>query len=163
MHPRVSWPPHAWIWSAGILTCLLGASGVAVMVRAPTPDAAGSGAEDSQSGNAFSATLPSPVRIGKSGASRASCSECGTITSIREVANTAATARQEISEARRDHGIAIAPSTRARAAVEAGAQVYEITIRFRDGRTSVFTEPGPPTWRVGSRIVLIAGATPRPN
>jgi hypothetical protein len=163
MHPRVRWPPHAWIWSAGILTCLVGASGVAVMVRAPTPDAAVSATDDSSSDIASSAILPPSVRIAKAGAARAPCTECGTITSIREVASAAAMARREISEARRDHGIMVAPSTRALAAAEAGTQVYEITIRFRDGRTSVFTEPGPPTWRVGSRIVLIAGATQRAN
>ncbi len=163
MHPRVSWPPHAWIWSAGILTCLLGASGVAVMVRTATPALAGNTSGDTPTGDASSATLPPPMRISKAGAARASCTECGTVASIREVASAADTARQEISEARRDHGIALAPSTRTFAAADAGAQAYEITIRFRDGRTSVFTEPGPLTWRVGSRIVLIDGATPSAN
>ena len=163
MLSRVRWPPYAWIWSAGILTCLLGASGVAVMVRPTTPAIAGSASEEPPSGDVSSAIMQSPLRIAKTAASRGNCTECGTIASIREIASAADAARQELGEARRDHSLAVASPTRSTAATDAEARRYEITIRFRDGRTRVFTERGTPTWRVGSRIVSIDGAAPRAN
>ena len=163
MHSRVNWSPHAWIWSAAILTCLLGASGVAVIVRAPAADAVATATDDMPSRDASPAVPTPSARIAKAGASRASCTECGTITSIREVTGIADATRQEISDARRDHGGIVASSTQAFEAADADTPAYEITVRFRDGRKSVFVEPGPPTWRVGSRIVLIAGASPKAN
>jgi len=161
MRPRVNWPPHTWIWGAGIVMCLLGASGVAVIVRTTTPAYAGNTSYESSSGDPSSAIASSPLHIAKAGASRASCTECGTIASVREVASAADAARREQGDARRDHGAAISASTHPIAAGDAEAPMYEVTIRFRDGRTSVFTEPGPPTWRVGSRIVFIEGTTPK--
>ena len=163
MRSRVSWPPHVWIWSAGILMCLLGASGVAVMVRATSPAYAGNAPDASPAVEASSAMPQSPAPLAKATTMRTNCTECGTIASIREVASAADSARRDLSEARRDHGMAIASSPRAASAADAEGTLYEITIRFRDGRTSVFTEPGPPTWRVGNRIVFIDGTTPKAN
>jgi len=163
MRPRVSWPPQAWIWGAGILVCLLGVSGFAVMARTTPPAHAGAASDELLSGEASSPMLQSPPRIANAGNSRAPCTECGTIASIREVASAADVGRQEQSEARRDHGVAIVQSTRTTAPSTADAPLYEVTVRFRDGRKSVFVEPGPPTWRVGSRIVVIDGATPKAN
>lgn len=163
MHPHASWPPHVWLWGAGILTCLLGASGVAVMVRATPPAYAGTASQEFPSGDGSSAIPESPLRIANAGTSRASCAECGTIASIREIETAADATRRALGEARRDHGVAIAASAHSTAAGDVEQPLYEITIRFRDGRTSVFTERGPPTWHVGSRIVFIAGATPGAN
>jgi len=141
--------------------CLLGASGVAVMVRTTTPAFASHASDESSSDDPSSATAPTPSRSAKVATARGTCTECGTIASIREIASAADTARRELGDARRDHGLTVSPPRRAAAVTDTEAQLYEITIRFRDGRTSVFTEPGPPTWRVGSRIVFIDGATPK--
>jgi outer membrane lipoprotein SlyB len=32
---------------------------------------------------------------------------------------------------------------------------YEITVRFRDGSTTVFNETGSRTWRLGARVIMI--------
>jgi hypothetical protein len=35
---------------------------------------------------------------------------------------------------------------------------YEMTVRFRDGSTTVVTGSGPATWRLDSRVIVIGGS-----
>jgi hypothetical protein len=71
---------------------------------------------------------------------RAWCPECGFVESIRH-----------IESPRGASGSAIAASALT-------GKDYEITIRFRDGSTTVFNEATPRTWRLGSRVIVIAGS-----
>jgi hypothetical protein len=59
---------------------------------------------------------------------RASCDECGVITSMRQVA-----------------------------ALENAPEIYEMTVRLRDGSTRMFSDASPTNWRPGARIILIGG------
>jgi len=68
---------------------------------------------------------------------RTRCPGCGVIQSIRE-----------IQRARDD---AISQKT------------FEITVRFRDGDTTVFTEATPRTWKTGNRVIVIARANAAHN
>jgi hypothetical protein len=65
--------------------------------------------------------------------SRAWCAECGVVESIRQIAGS---------------GGAIAANTTT-------AKGYKITVRLRDGSSTVFNEANPGTWRLGSRVIVI--------
>jgi hypothetical protein len=69
-----------------------------------------------------------PVARSDAAKARASCDECGVIASMRQVA-----------------------------ALENAPEFYEMTVRFRDGSTRVFSDASPTNWRPGARIVLIDG------
>ena len=60
------------------------------------------------------------------------CPQCGVIESVREVAP--------------DEGSDALPRR------------YEVTIRFRDGTTTMFDAAKPRAWRLGSRVNVIGGA-----
>jgi len=151
------------VWIAGISVCLLAASGVVATFRsipasyagipdkgaaseyvAPADAAADAHASDPQS--PLAVTLPTINR--RSGAS---CTECGVVASIREIERSEVLGRQDtmaVKVAGRVSGGAIAanPTT---------SKSYEITVRFRDGSTTVFNEAGPRTWRLGARVIML--------
>jgi hypothetical protein len=66
---------------------------------------------------------------------RVTCSECGVVESIREIARPEVVGRQDndVKLAPRVSGAAIVARTIA-------GKSYEITVRFRDGSTTVFNE-----------------------
>jgi len=151
------------VWIAGISVCLLAASGVVASFRsiptsyagipangtasehaAPADAAADARTEDPQS--PLAGTPPTINRR-----SRASCSECGVVASIREIERPEGLGRQDpldVKVAAHVAGGAIVtgPTTRKR---------YEITVRFRDGSTMVFNEAGPRTWRLDARVIMV--------
>ncbi len=91
---------------------------------------------------------------------RASCTECGTIASVREIPawrDVGWRERVDVKGHPRDAGIT---STIAIDKAPASERIYEVTVRFRDGTTTVFNESGAPTWRVGNHVIVIAGADP---
>lgn len=79
------------------------------------------------------------------------CTECGTIQSVRTV---------EVPVAPDASG-----ATAAETPVEGGvdtpsAQVsysYEITVRYDDGSTGVFSQAEPPTWQTGDKVRVVDG------
>ena len=71
---------------------------------------------------------------------RRACHECGTIQSMRQI--------ERYGDVAGDAG-----SDRALAEKD-----YEITVRFRDGSTTIFNEATPRSWRSGSRVIVIAGS-----
>jgi hypothetical protein len=80
---------------------------------------------------------------------RVTCSECGVVESIREIARPEVVGRQDdVKLAPRVSGGGIVARTIV-------GKSYEITVRFRDGSTTVFNEAGARTWRMGSRVIMI--------
>jgi hypothetical protein len=89
--------------------------------------------------------------------SQATCRECGVIESIVPIerfgdARGAAKARVRNagSDSGREPGSAVA--------IGGTERSYDVTVRFRDGSTIVFSEATPRSWRTGSRVIAIAGA-----
>jgi hypothetical protein len=76
---------------------------------------------------------------------RVTCSECGIVESIREIARPEVVGGQD----------AIDVKLAGRASRPTAGKSYEITVRFRDGSTTVFNETGTRTWRRGSRVIVI--------
>ena len=54
-------------------------------------------------------------------------------------------------------------SGRASAANAVSGKDYEVTVRFRDGATTVLNQASPGTWRLGSRVVVVARSTAANN
>jgi hypothetical protein len=81
---------------------------------------------------------------------RATCSECGVVASIREIERPGV-GHQDTIDAK------FAPHVSGGAIIARAitGKSYEITVRFRDGSTTVFNETGTRTWRIGSRVILI--------
>jgi hypothetical protein len=141
------------MWIAGIFICLLAAAAIVAVVRAIPASYASVPVEleESQrsSENAFiddQQAYVAPTRRAMHGQSPARCSECGFVESIRRL------------EASDNTGIAGDISGRALAGSVVTGKEYAITVRFRDGSTTVFYETGPSTWRLGSRVIVIGGS-----
>jgi hypothetical protein len=152
------------MWIAAIPICLLAASSVVAIVRSIPASYAGVPDEPAPSKHVAVASVPADAYSKDSQAElagaqatikhrhRASCSECGVIESIREIERPEVASRQhtlEINVAGRVSGGAIVAS----AAIT--GKSYEITVRFRDGSTTVFHGAGARTWRMGSRVIVI--------
>ena len=100
------------------------------------------------------------AQLANSNRSQVKCPECGTIISVREIEGVRdADWRESVNfdAVRRAIGIA---ATSGIDTTRPADRVYEIAVRFRDGTTTVFNEPGPPTWRIGNRLIVIPGAEP---
>jgi len=137
------------MWIAGVCVCLLATSGIVAFVRsfpasyASIPD---EGAAPSTYGAA-------PAAIERR--NRTSCPECGVIESMREIERSANV---------KDTGvIAGGNSGRASAANAVSGKDYEVTIRFRDGSTTVLNQASPGTWRLGGRVVVVGRSTAANN
>jgi hypothetical protein len=127
-------------------------------------DAATTGASARESAAAAAAEVTpanaQAVAPGAARARRAGCGECGVVVAVRRVDRGAGGdlrhdggARAGWPEAAPVARTLIAEREPAAATVE-----YEITVRFRDGSTTVLTERGMPTWRAGGRAIVIGGA-----
>ena len=158
------------MWIAVIAICLLAGSALVAIVRSISASYAGSpgGAASSGRGAApdgsvggftedpqsFSESAQTP----SSRRSRTTCRECGVIESIVPVerhGDVGGAERAHDKNTGRDSGRA---SGTAVAAVGTGAS-YDVTVRFRDGSTMVLSEATPRSWRTGSRVIAIAGAS----
>jgi hypothetical protein len=175
MRPRFNLPRRTLIWIPGIAMCLLAAFGVVAIVRAVPFAYANSPGEVSQIEPGQTSDRSADLRAEEEQAPdasarrsdttryRASCAECGTIASVREIPAWRDVGWRETVDVRgapRDAGIT---STIAIDKAPASERIYEITVRFRDGTTTTFNESGAPTWRVGNRVIVIAGADPSRN
>lgn len=77
------------------------------------------------------------------------CVECGIVESTRGIAPPGASPDQ----------VAVGATKRARrqARVEQPIDSYEVLVRMEDGSNRRFTHAPPANWRVGERLILIAG------
>jgi hypothetical protein len=118
-------------------------AGSAVSAQAALSDAAADvHAADTQSQLAAGRPTSKPSK-------RVTCSECGVVESIREIARPEVVGRQDDPKlAPRVSGGAIVARTMV-------GKSYEVTVRFRDGSTTVFNEAGARTWRMGGRVIMI--------
>jgi hypothetical protein len=82
---------------------------------------------------------------------RAPCPDCGVVESVREIHRPDVGGSQDILDANVAGGV----SRGAMVASTIAGKSYEITVRFRDGSTTVFDEAGARTWRMGSRVIVI--------
>jgi hypothetical protein len=79
-----------------------------------------------------------------------SCRECGVVTSIRH--------RVDDLGGGGDSGDAkLAARIPVGASNAASGKNYEMTVRFRDGSTTVLNEATPRNWRPGMRVIVVAG------
>jgi hypothetical protein len=133
------------IWIAGIFVCLSATLGTVAIVRSipasyasipdegatsklgtPTNRSDDARADDTRAGGTV-------ARETINRRNRAWCAECGVVESIRQIRVSGAAAAV--------NGIT--------------ANSYEITVRFRDGATTVFSEASPRNWQLGSRVIVI--------
>jgi len=153
-------------WIAGISICLLAGSGIVAIVRsipvsyanipndgAPSFGNAPSGVEDALADGPRAGLLLEKTAITRG--RRASCPECGVVESMRQIEHSGAVIGQGNVEVKFAGDGSVGASGSAIAAGATTAKRYEITIRFRDGSTTVFNEANPRTWRLGSRVMVI--------
>lgn len=80
--------------------------------------------------------------------------ECGFIESVRRIDHSRiAGAQQTVVAKAASEGSGGAVPSRLLPAKD-----YEITVRFRDGSTTVFHDASARSWRLGSQVIVIAGA-----
>jgi hypothetical protein len=124
---------------AGLSFCMLAVLGIVAVARsipasyAGMPDGGARPTYGSIAGGSLDASGPASRR-------RRACPECGIIESIRRI--------ERYGDVAGDAG-----SGRTMAEKD-----FEITVRFRDGRTAVFNEATPRSWRSGGRVIVIAGS-----
>ena len=154
------------LWIAGISICVLAASGIGSIVRSipgsyaniPNEDAplkrraAPSGSENGPAIN------PQPLAEAQdtiNGRNRVRCPACGVVESMRKIERPGDVGGQYTAGIRAARGVAGGASGSAIAANAITGKGYEITVRFRDGSTTVLNEASPRTWPLGSRVMVI--------
>jgi hypothetical protein len=156
-------------WIAGVGIGFLAASAVAVALQSTPASHVGSPdkgstfiRESGLSGHENSIAKDPDLRVATRPAvtrrqARGRCEGCGVIESVRQVGTEGGL------EERIDAKVAAVGSRgasgRAVTAPASPAPLYEITIRFRDGSATVFTEATPRDWQEGNLVVMIGGAT----
>ena len=144
--------PRCPMWIAGTSICLLAASAIVAVLHAipasyaSIPDELGSAPRGSE--NAYGDGPQVNLAVARDAVNRRNrvrCPECGFVESIRAVEGSA------------NVGVAGDVSGSAIAGGVATAREYEVTVRTRDGSTIVFNEATPRAWRLGSRVIVIAG------
>jgi hypothetical protein len=150
---RVERPSRSPMWIAAIAICLVAASAIVAAVHAipasyaNIPDEPGRAPPGSE--NAYSDDPQAHLAVARdavNGRNPARCPECGFVESIRPIEDAG------------DVGVAEGVSGGAIAGGIAKTRQYEITIRARDGSTTVFNEATPRAWRLGSRVIVIGGS-----
>ena len=103
--------------------------------------------------DAFTAVSPSSAAsVAKASRAWPRCPGCGVVESVREVA-PGDEADTERRAARSTNRARSAPATN-----DQPSGRYEVTVRFRDGTTTMFDAAQPRAWRPGSRVNVIVGA-----
>jgi hypothetical protein len=158
------------LWIAGISIFVLAASGIGTLVRSipasyasiPNEDAPlkrGAAPSGSEHGRAIN-----PQPLAEAGdtinrRNRARCPTCGVVESMRKIERQGGVGGQYTADVKGARGVTGGASGRAIAAAAITGKGYEITVRFRDGSTTVLNEASPRTWPLGSRVMVIG----RPN
>lgn len=134
---------------AGICVCVFATSGIVVFVHSIPASYASIPDEDATPSKSQAA----PAAI--EGRNRTPCPECGVIESMREI---------EHSGTAKNAGVAAGGNSgKGSAANAVSRKYYEVTVRFRDGSTTVLNQASPGTWRLGSRVVVIGRPTAANN
>jgi hypothetical protein len=154
-------PAYLPTWIAGICLCLLVASGVVAVVRS-IPASYGSIPDDdassklalapSGSAEARADAPQADVAVARNTTNRRNrvrCLRCGVIESMRQIAG------QDAADVKPLEGVSSGKSGGAVAASAVAGKLYEITVRFRDGSTTVLNEASPRTWQLGNRVIVI--------
>jgi hypothetical protein len=154
------------LWIAGICICVLAASGVVAIVRSipasyasiPNDDAPlkrGAAWSGSENGRAINPQPLAEARDTINRRNRARCPACGVVESMRKIERPSDVAGQYTADIKVARGVAGGASGSAIAASAITGKGYEITVRFRDGSTTVLNEASPRTWPLGSRVMVI--------
>jgi hypothetical protein len=162
------------LWIAAISICVLAASGTAVIVRAipasyaniPNEDAPlkrGAAPSGSQDGRAINQQALAETRNTINRRNRASCPACGVVESMRKIERPGAVAGRYTADVKVARGVTGGASGGAIAANDLTGKSYEITVRFRDGSTTVLNEASPRTWPLGSQVMVIGRSTASSN
>lgn len=155
--------PHLRVLVGGLALTLLGIAGIAtVMAWVPSVG-------DVENVGVALDSLPPPVspvsveeQISAGQARRAlsarrQCEECGVVASTREIRQ-----RREGSEFG-EFGAAGDVTRGGRSAPDESTRIYEVTVRMQDGSNRVFVQTSPANWRVGERLIFIAGLSQPSN
>jgi hypothetical protein len=70
---------------------------------------------------------------------------------------------QDIADVKTVEGASSGISGGAVAASAVAGNLYEFTVRFRDGSTTVLSEASPRTWRLGNRVIVIGRSNAENN
>jgi hypothetical protein len=160
-------PRRLKMWIAGISISLVAASGIIAFARsipdsyANIPDegalseqrAESSTSADVQTGDQRVQLALAPVSVSRR--NLAACAECGVIESMRQIEHTGDLSRQDavgVEVTQRVPGSASGSGVGASTRTGKG---YEFTVRFRDGRTTVFRASSQRAWQLGSRVIVI--------
>jgi hypothetical protein len=154
------------LWIAGISICVLAASGIGAIVRSipasyaniPNEDAPlkrGAAPSGSENGPAVNPQPLTEARDPINRRNRARCPACGVVESIRKIERPGNVGGQYTADIRVARGLTGGASGSAIAANAITGNGYAITVRFRDGSTTVLNEASPRTWPLGSRVIVI--------
>lgn len=163
------------LWIAGISICVLAASGIAALVRsipasyasisnddAPLErEAAPSGSENGRAINLQPRIAEALDTINRR--SRVRCPACGVVESMRKIEPPDNVGGQYTGDTKGARGVAGGASGVAIAANDRTGKGYEITVRFRDGSTTVLNEASPRTWPLGSKVMVIGRSNASSN
>jgi len=157
-------PRRLKMWIAGISISLLAVSGIIAFARsipdsyANIPDEGAlseqtSTSADAQTGDQRVQLAVAPVSVSRR--NLAGCAECGVIESMRRIEHIGDLSRQDavgVEVKQRVPGSASGSGVGASTITGKG---YEFTVRFRDGRTTVFRASSQRAWQLGSRVIVI--------
>ncbi len=153
--------PHLRVLIGGVALILLSIAGIATVI-AWVPNAG----EMETLGVALD-SLPPPGRpVGvdeqisagqarRALSARRQCEECGVVASTREI--------RQHSEGSEFAAAGDVTRGGRSGLPDASTRTYEVTVRMQDGSNRVFVQASPANWRVGERLIFIAGLTQAGN
>ena len=162
------------LWIAGISICVLAVSGIGAIVRSipasyaniPNEDAPlkrGAAPNGSKDGRGINQLALAETRNTINRRNRASCRACGVVESMRKIERPGDVGGQYTADIKRARSLTGGASGSAIAANATTGKGYEITVRFRDGSTTVLNEASPRTWPSGSRVMVIGRSNASSN
>ena len=86
---------------------------------------------------------------------RVRCRDCGVVESIRQIERSSDVGRQDTVAVKIAGGAGGGASGSASTARAIAQSDYEITVRFRDGSTTVINEANAGMWQLGNRVIVI--------
>jgi hypothetical protein len=172
--PHFERPAHVPLWIAGIAICVLVASGIGAIVRSipasyasiPNEDAPlkrGAAPSRYEEGPAIDTQPLAEARDTINRRNRVRCPACGVVESMRKIERQGDVGGRYTADIKVAGGVTGGASGTAIAANTITGKGYEITVRFRDGSTTVLDEASPRTWPLGSRVMVIGRSNASSN